>query len=170
VLWDSEVAAAVARVASETGVALEPALVQAVIQAETGHKGSGVATNSQGTFYGPMNVAAATARSLGFSDPSALADPATGIYAGATVLANMANDFPGDWGATISAFEGGPGNANRNSAGKFPNQPYVDLVNRLWSQYRLLSPATVAAGGAAAAVLAAVLFVYLSVRRRVRRA
>lgn len=165
--WDAEVGAAVARWAPYYGVALDSALVHAVIEKETLHGAVPlVAREPDGDYsYGPMQVKGATARTvLGVSDPSTLEDPATGILYGTKYLASLIRRFGGDYNAAISAYNAGPGNAHRDSSGNFPNQSYLVAVLNYWNRYKRLLVAAAPAAGAA--IVAAVALVWILARRR----
>jgi soluble lytic murein transglycosylase-like protein len=165
--WDAEVGTAVARWAPYYGVPLDTALVHAVIEKETLHGALPlVALEPDGDHsYGPMQVKAATARTvLGVSDPTTLEDPATGILYGTKYLAGLLRRFGGDYNAAIAAYNAGPGNAVRNAAGNFPNQSYVVAVLNYWNRYKRLLVAAAPAAGAA--ILAGVALVWILTRRR----
>jgi soluble lytic murein transglycosylase-like protein len=161
--YDAEVAAAIARWAPGYGVAIDPALVHAVIQRESSHGAALQTAESKGRMsYGPMMVLDSTAISLGASNPASLKDPATGIWYGVKYLASMMQKFPGDTARAISAYNTGPGNAVRNSAGRFPNQSYVDAVTAWWKTYRY----AVAGSGSLIGLVALAVFLWTRLRKR----
>jgi soluble lytic murein transglycosylase-like protein len=163
--YDAEVAAAVAQAGRIYGVAVDPALVHAVIEQETRHgalKLTGTREPDGHYSYGPMQVKDTTAAMHGVSEPSTLAIPSVGIRIGTYELARLLRLFPGDTTRAIAAYNAGPGNANRNAAGRFPNQPYVDAVLSFWNVYK----GAVMASGAALAAIALVAWLVLRVMRR----
>lgn len=159
--WDAEVAQAIRKWSPVFGVTIDPALVHAVIQKESSHVK--LVTDEAGGHhsYGPMMVYDTTAAGLGIADPTTLKDPATGIWWGVHELADRLRRYPGDTPraiATYNAFS-----AQRNAAGRFPNQPYVDVVLGWWKVYGG------GAAGAGAAILGLVVGVFLLLRARRRR-
>lgn len=163
VTFDPEVSAAVAYWGPALGVTIDPKLVHAVIQKESSHGAFDSTQEPNGhTSYGPMMVLDTTAAMYGVSDPTELTDPATGIYWGVRYLADQLRRFPGDIPRAVSAYNAGPGNANRNAAGKFPNQSYVDSVMGWWKLYG----GGALAGGAAIIGLLVGVFLLLRARRR----
>lgn len=162
--YDTEVATAIRYWSPTLGVSIDPKLVHAVIQKESSHGLHLVTPESKGRYsYGPMMVLDDTARTYGVTDPSTLKDPAKGIWWGVRYLAGLLKQFPGDTDRAISAYNTGPGNAKRNAAGKFPNQPYVDAVKGWWRIYGG------AAAGGAAAIAGLLVGVFLLLRARRRR-
>jgi soluble lytic murein transglycosylase-like protein len=144
--WDAEVEKAVAHWGPVYGISVDPALVHAVIERESGH---GMAPNyilhggvvpEPGGHYsaGPMQVYDDTLKRMNATlDLSALAQsPAVGIWYGTHELARLLALFPGDTTRAIAAYNAGSGNANRNAQGRFPNQSYVDAVVGFWNKYR----------------------------------
>jgi soluble lytic murein transglycosylase-like protein len=161
--YDAEVAAAIARWGA--GVTIDPALVHAIIQKESSHGAQLVTDESRGRkSYGPMMVLDSTAVGLGASNPAALREPAIGIDYGVKYLAGLLKRFPEDTARAISAYNTGPGNAVRNSAGRFPNQSYVDAVTTWWKTYKY----AVVGGGSVLSLISLVLFLWSLVRRRRR--
>ena len=144
------------------GITIDPALVHAVIQKESSHGAKLSAAEPNGHMsYGPMMVYDATARAYGISDPSTLEDPELGIWYGTEYLGQQLKTFSGDTPRAISAYNTGPGNANRDASGAFPNQAYVNTVLGYWTMYRGAVPL-----GAAAGVIVIGLTLYLLARRR----
>ena len=157
--YDAEVTAAIAHWGPALGVTIDPALVQAIIQRETSHGDTMVTAESGGRYsYGPMMVLDSTARAYGVADPATLKAPAVGIYYGVRNLAELLRTFGSDTAAAISAYNTGPSRAVRNSAGKFPNQSYVDGVTAFWKLYRG------ALVGGSSMILAAIVGLYLLLR------
>ena len=166
--WDAEVRAAVNQALALRGVALDPALVHAVIQRESGHRdvpAAGTLEPNGRRSYGPMQVMDTTAAMHGITDPRSLNIPSLGIRIGTLELARLFKLFPGDSARAIAAYNAGPGNAARNPAtGRFINQAYVDAVLGFWNTYR---GAAVPAGLLLAVAIGALL---LSRRRRLAKA
>jgi soluble lytic murein transglycosylase-like protein len=145
VKYDPEVTAAVTQAQHNYGVAIDSALVHAVIQRETSHGPyplNGTLEPNGQRSWGPMQVEASTAQAHGIADPSSLSIPSVGIRIGTFELARLLKMFPGDTPRAIAAYNAGPGNAARRSNGTFFNQPYVDAVIAFWQRFK---------GGAAAA-------------------
>jgi soluble lytic murein transglycosylase-like protein len=138
VRWETEVSNAVRHWGAQYGIPISPALVHAIIERESAHglapnyisHGGAVPEPGGHTSYGPMQVYDSTVRTLNATlDPQALAtNPAIGIWYGVHYLAKLLKQFPGDTARAVAAYNAGPGNATRNAAGKFFNQPYVDAV------------------------------------------
>lgn len=161
--YDAEVAAAIARWGPAYRVTIAPALVHAIIQQESGHGTELEHVEPDGDVSrGPMMVKGATGQALGVLDLESLKDPATGILYGVKYLAQLLARFPGDLARAISAYNTGPGHANRGANGKFPNQGYVDKVLLF---YRLYGGAVAGAAAAGLAALAVVLW-FVTRRRR----
>lgn len=170
-LWDAEVRLAAARWGRYYGIPVDPALVHGVIESESAHGRAPNYINNGGVVPepgghrsgGPMQVYDTTLPSLGFPGVT-LQDlaryPAIGIDAGTKYLAGLLKRFQGDTARAVAAYNAGPGNAQRNAAGKFSNQAYVDRVLGFWKQYRgavvTLLPVLVMAG----------VVLYLNRRRR----
>jgi soluble lytic murein transglycosylase-like protein len=164
VKYDAEVSRAIAHWAPVYGVSLSPALVHAVIEAESSH-GLALESSEPGgrRSYGPMMVLDTTARSeFNVSNPRTLRNPALGIWYGVAYLAQMLRKFPGDVARAVSAYNTGPARAKLSRAGKFPNQPYVTKVFELLRRYQ---GAAVVAAPAALLVLGGLLLL-----RRLRAA
>jgi len=160
--YDAEVTGAIARWGPGYGVTIDPHLVHAIIQRESSHGAALETAESRGRkSYGPMMVLDSTALSLGAANPASLKDPATGIWYGVKYLASLLAKFPGDTARAISAYNTGPGNAVRNSSGRFPNQSYVDAVLRWWRIYGY----AVAGGAATLGLVAFALFLWSQMRR-----
>jgi len=173
VRWDAEVAAAVKRWGPIYGVAIDPALVHAIIQKESSH-GTVLTTAEPGGHFsfGPMMVLDTTATELGAKIPSSLTDPATGISYGVRYLAQQLRRYGGRVYDAIAAYNAG--SARKDTSGRYVNtkglpvvQSYVDVVLGYWNRYRLsvVQGATRAAPVAALA-LAGVAVLWLASRRR----
>jgi soluble lytic murein transglycosylase-like protein len=157
VIYDREVTNAVSAARPLYGVVVDPALVHAIIERETGHRPYSaqgtLEPKGRGRSYGPMQVLASTAAQHGVSDPTSLSIASLGIRVGTFELARLLRLFPGDTARAIAGYNAGAGNANRDSAGRFPNQDYVDVVNGFWQRFRGALPVTAPVAAAAALVL-----------------
>jgi soluble lytic murein transglycosylase-like protein len=163
--WDAEVSAAVNQARTLYGIAVDPALVHAVIEKETLHGAlpiTGTLEPNGHYSYGPMQVQDSTGAMHGISEASSMALPSIGIRIGTLELARLMQLFPGDTARAVAAYNAGAGNAARNATGKFFNQAYVDAVLGFWNKYR----GPLAAGGAA--LLALLLLLFVTLRRRAR--
>ena len=164
--WDAEVSAAVSAARRLYGVALDPALVHAVIEKETLHGRLSITGTKEpnGHYsYGPMQVLDTTAAMHGITEPATLAVPSIGIRIGTYELARLVRLFPGDTARAVAAYNAGSGNAERSTVpGKFFNQSYVDAVLGFWQQYR--GPLAVGAGILVG--LAAIVALVVVARRR----
>ena len=169
--YDKEVAAAVAQARRRYGVAVDPALVHAIIQRETGHRpvsAAGTLEPDGHRSYGPMQVKDTTAAMHGINDPKTLVVPSIGIRIGTYELARLLVHFNGDVASAVSGYNAGQGNAHVDRAGRFPNQGYVDAVLAFWRRY---GPAALAVSGSALVAVAAVAtLIVLMQRRPLRRA
>lgn len=136
-MFDKFIANAVSHWSRVFKVSIDPALVRAFIQHES-IGGTVLSTRESGgrTSYGPMMVLDSTARGMGVQDPAALKDPALGIWYGVRYFGEQLRRFAGDVPRAVSAYNTGPGNANRSASGRFPNQSYVDKVLGYYRQYR----------------------------------
>jgi hypothetical protein len=168
--WDPEVSAAANQALAHYGIAVDKALIHAVIERESGHRD----TSSAGTLepnghrsYGPMQVMDSTAAAHGINDPKTLTIPSIGIRIGTFELARLLKLFPGDTPRAIAAYNAGAGNAARNSSGLFFNQSYVNAVLGFWNQFRtLVGPAAAAAAPVMLVLAAAAAWFILSRPRR----
>jgi soluble lytic murein transglycosylase-like protein len=108
---------------------VDPALVQAVVSAESG--GDPQATSPAGAM-GLMQLMPGTARSLGVADPY---DPSQNVEAGTRYLADLTRRFGLEKG--IAAYNAGPGAVARHD-GVPPyreTKAYVQKVLRLYGQF-----------------------------------
>jgi len=103
---------------------LSPALLRAVIQAESG--GRPCAVSEKGAL-GMMQLMPATAEELGVSDPF---DPAGNVAAGARFLKQLLERYGGNLMLALSAYNAGPARVDR--AGEIPEiaetKAYLDRV------------------------------------------
>jgi soluble lytic murein transglycosylase-like protein len=171
-VWQDEVEKAASHWGPYYGVAIDPALVHAIIERESGHgqaanyvKYRGVVPESGGHFsFGPMQVYDDTVRTvlkLGFPGADLASHPNLGIWYGTKYFAMLVKQFAGDTARAVAAYNAGPGNSSRNAAGKFVNQSYVDAVLGFWKRYKGAVASLVPA-----LVLAAFVFWFLAARRR----
>jgi soluble lytic murein transglycosylase-like protein len=110
---------------------LEPALLHAVIAAESGHNPR--ATSTRGA-QGLMQLMPATARQLGVSDSY---DPRRNIDAGALYLRQLHDMFQGDLTLTLAAYNAGPGAVLRYGKRIPPfreTRRYVPAVMKLYRE------------------------------------
>ncbi len=109
---------------------LDPALIKAVIRAESG--GDPRAVSSKGAL-GLMQLMPATARELMVYDPF---DPAENIWGGSRYLSWLMESFDGDIIAALAAYNSGPGTVEKY--GGIPPYPetiqYIKRVLRFWKQ------------------------------------
>ena len=107
---------------------LDPALLRAVIQAESGWN---PAARSPAGAMGLMQLMPATARELGVADPF---DPVQNLEAGARYLRQQFDRF-GDWRLALAAYNAGPGAVEAHGGlPPFPEtQAYVARVLDLWA-------------------------------------
>lgn len=107
---------------------LDPALIKAVIKAESG----GIAdARSQKGAIGLMQLMPDTAAELYVANPF---DPESNIWGGAKYLRQMMDRFGGNVRLALAAYNAGPGSVER--AGGLPpfreTREYVDRVLNLW--------------------------------------
>jgi soluble lytic murein transglycosylase-like protein len=114
-------------VAAET--ALDPALLHAVIAAESGHNAHALSPRGA---QGLMQLMPATARRFQVSDPY---DPLQNVRAGARYLRQLRDLYHGDLMLALAAYNAGPEAVNR-FGGHIPPYPetrsYVPKVLRLY--------------------------------------
>ena len=123
----------VAAVAERYG--LDPALVQAVIEVESGEDASAV--SSRGA-QGLMQVLPETAAWLGFPES---ADPAVSLEAGCHYLRALLDSFGGDVELALAAYNAGPGAVERYGQQVPPYRETRDYVQKIKGRTGRLSPA-----------------------------
>lgn len=109
---------------------VSPALVKAVIKAESGFNPHAV--SSVGA-VGLMQVMPETARRVGVQDPS---DPHLNILAGVKYLKTLLDMFEGDEVLAVAAYNSGPGKV-RQYGGIPPYRQTRAFVDRVMKYYRL---------------------------------
>lgn len=90
-------------IATATRVGIDPALVLAVVEVESGQAPDAVSAKGA---MGLMQVLPETAAELGFPDA---ADPARNLEAGCRYLAALLDSFGGDVELALAAYNAGPG-------------------------------------------------------------
>ena len=109
---------------------LDPALIKAIIRAESG--GDPYAVSSKGA-QGLLQLMPETARELMVYDPF---DPAENIWGGSKYLSWLVESFDGDIIAALAAYNSGPGTVERY--GGVPPYPetirYIKRVLKFWKQ------------------------------------
>jgi soluble lytic murein transglycosylase-like protein len=111
---------------------LDPALVRAVIEAESGYDPQAVSAKGA---LGLMQILPETAALMGLPEP---ADPASSLEAGCRYLAALQDIFGGDVELALAAYNAGPGAVRR--WGTVP--PYREtrgFVRRVGETYRRLT-------------------------------
>lgn len=111
---------------------LEPALIKAVIHAESGFNPNALSPRGA---VGLMQLMPATATELAVSDPR---DPMANINAGAAYLASLLRQFDGKLELALAAYNAGPDTVRRYQAVPpfSETQNYVKRVQQLLKRYR----------------------------------
>ena len=112
--------------------ALDPALVLAVIGAESGHDPNAISPKGA---IGLMQILPETAALMGLPEP---ADPANSLEAGCRYLAGLLDSFGGDVELALAAYNAGPG-AVRRWGGVPPYRETTTFVRRVGENYRRIT-------------------------------
>jgi soluble lytic murein transglycosylase-like protein len=112
--------------------ALDPALVLAVIGAESGHDPYAVSPKGA---IGLMQILPETAALMGLPEA---ADPASSLEAGCRYLAALLRTFGGDVELALAAYNAGPG-AVRRWGGIPPYRETTAFVRRVGANYRRIT-------------------------------
>jgi soluble lytic murein transglycosylase-like protein len=111
---------------------IDPALVHAVIEAESNYR---PAAKSRVGARGLMQVMPSTARELGVARASQLFDPQQNIEAGVKYLKELLVRFNGDLPTAIAAYNAGPGAVTRHD-GIPPYRETQDYVRKVLSNFQ----------------------------------
>jgi soluble lytic murein transglycosylase-like protein len=111
---------------------IDPALVHAVVQAESNYRPS---AKSQVGARGLMQVMPATARDLGVNSAKLLFDPQENLEAGVKYLKFLLGRFNGDLTNAIAAYNAGPG-AVQKYDGVPPYPETVNYVRKVLSNFQ----------------------------------
>jgi soluble lytic murein transglycosylase-like protein len=117
-------------VATQDG--LDPALVLAVVEAESGQAEGAVSPKGA---IGLMQLLPETAAEVGFPDP---ADPASNLEAGCKYLSALLSSFGGDVELALAAYNAGPG-AVRHWGTVPPYRETKQFIARVASRYEQLT-------------------------------
>lgn len=112
---------------------LEPALLHAVVQVESGYNPRAVSPRGA---VGLMQLMPATAQALGVSDS---ADPAGNLRGGATHLRTLLGAFDGDLKLALAAYNAGEGAVRRYGMRIPPFRETRAYVEAVLLRYRFLS-------------------------------
>ena len=107
----AKIHALISRTARQQGV--EPALVHAVVSAESAYNPKAV---SSAGAIGLMQVMPATAVDYGVSNPSALFDPTVNVDTGVRHLKRLLRKYGNDYGRVIMAYNAGEGVVDRTDS------------------------------------------------------
>ncbi len=110
---------------------VDPALIKAVIQSESGFKNG---LTSPAGAQGLMQLMPGTAKSLGVAN---VMDPAQNIEGGTKYLAALLHKFDGDEAKALSAYNWGPGNLIKHGLEKAPKETrdYLTKVQAAKAQF-----------------------------------
>jgi hypothetical protein len=123
-LPETEVTALIGKAATQT--ALDPALIRAVMQQESGFRSCAVSPKGA---MGLMQLMPATADEFGVKDAF---DPAQNVEAGARLLKQLMNRYSGEIPKVLAAYNAGSGAVD--SAGGVPEIPEtLDYIQRILS-------------------------------------
>jgi soluble lytic murein transglycosylase-like protein len=111
---------------------IDPALVHAVIEAESNYRPR---AQSHVGARGLMQVMPATARDLGVSNARHLFDPEQNVEAGVKYLKFLLDRFDGDLPTAIAAYNAGPGAVDRH-AGIPPYPETQNYVRKVLSSFQ----------------------------------
>ncbi len=119
-------------IAAATREDLDPALVLAVIEAESGMVAEAVSPKGA---VGLMQLLPETAAEVGFPNP---ADPASNLEAGCKYLSALLESFGGDVELALAAYNAGPG-AVRTWGTVPPYRETRDFIGRVDANYQRLT-------------------------------
>lgn len=144
-IWQASTRLNLDAFSEEIGVAatehgIEPALLRAIIHAESGFNPDAVSPKGA---QGLMQLMPATASRFGVTDAF---EPGQNIDGGARYLAFLLHRFNADFALAVAAYNAGEGAVDRH--GGIPpykeTQTYVDRVDHLFKRYRDASDSVVA--------------------------
>ena len=119
-------------IAAATHVGIDPALVLAVVEVESGQTPDAVSPKGA---LGLMQVLPETAAGIGFPNP---ADPAQSLEAGCRYLAALLESFGGDVELALAAYNAGPG-AGRHWGTVPPYRETRTFIARVAAVYEKLT-------------------------------
>jgi soluble lytic murein transglycosylase-like protein len=125
-----EIEATIRRAADALG--LDPALVKAVVKAESNFNPKAV---SDAGAKGLMQLMPGTAREMGVDDPF---NPLENIWGGARYLKRMLDRSGGNLRKALASYNWGPGNIDRFGTGNLPRETrrYIDAVTTNYKHYK----------------------------------